>query len=98
MLKTGLNLGYGNSYGKTYVRNICFTPPTLVDTNNDGQGDTWVPGPVGTDPCLPTSPDYVETVTASGLPCWITMGAMMSLPWVVRRRRMAGERSAMPNS
>lgn len=68
VVKTALNLGYGDSYGQEYNRNICFTGPTLVDTNNDGKGDTWVPGPVGTDPCLPTSPDYVKTVTASGLP------------------------------
>lgn len=68
VVKTGLNLGYGNSYGKDYVRNICFTPPTLVDTNNDGVGDTYVPGPAPSDPCLPTSGDYVKTVTASGLP------------------------------
>jgi len=68
VLKTGLNLGYGNSYGKSYVRNICFTPPTLVDTNNDGIGDTWVPGPAPSDPCLTTSSDYVKTVTAKGLP------------------------------
>ena len=68
VVKTALNLGYGDSYGKKFQRNICFTPPSLVDTNNDGIGDTYVPGPAGTDPCLPTSPDYVKTVTASGLP------------------------------
>lgn len=68
VVKTGLNLGYGNSYGKNYVRNICFTPPTLVDTNNDGIGDTYVPGPAPSSPCLPTSGDFVKTVTASGLP------------------------------
>lgn len=68
VLKTALNLGYGDSYGKTFTRNICFTAPTLVDTNNDGTGDTYVPGPAGTDPCLTSSPDYKKTVTASGLP------------------------------
>ena len=68
VVKTALNLGYGDSYGKNFVRNICFTAPTLTDTNNDGIGDTYVPGPAGTEPCLTTSPDFVKTVTASGLP------------------------------
>ncbi len=68
VVKTALNLGYGDSYGKKFSRNICFTAPTLVDTNNDGIVDTSVPGPAGTDPCLTTSPDYKKTVTASGLP------------------------------
>ena len=68
VVKTALNLGYGDSYGKKLIRNICFTPPTLTDTNNDGTGDTYVPGPAGTDPCLTNSPDYKKTVTASGLP------------------------------
>ncbi|HEY1069013.1 outer membrane protein assembly factor BamA [Thermomonas sp.] len=68
VVKTGLNLGYGDSYGKKFTRNICFTAPTLTDTNNDGIGDTYVPGPAGTDPCLPTSSDYKKTVTATGLP------------------------------
>lgn len=30
--------------------------------------DTYVPGPDPSSPCLPTSPDYDKTVTASGLP------------------------------
>ncbi len=68
VLKTGMNLGYGDSYGKDFSRNICFTAPTMVDTNNDGILDTLVPGPAGTNPCLTTSPDYVKTVHASGLP------------------------------
>ncbi len=68
VLKTGMNLGYGDSYGKDFTRNICFTAPTLVDTDNDGILDTSVPGPAGTDPCLTTSSDYVKTVHASGLP------------------------------
>jgi len=68
VLKTALNLGYGDSYGKTFTRNICYTAPTLVDTNNDGVADTSVPGPAGTDPCLTTSPDFKKTVTAQGLP------------------------------
>jgi outer membrane protein insertion porin family len=68
VIKTALNLGYGDSYGKKFRRNICFTPSTVIDSNNDGIPDTYVPGPAGTDPCLTTSPDYKKTVTASGLP------------------------------
>lgn len=68
VLKTALNLGYGDSYGKTFTRNLCATAATTVDTNNDGIPDTVVPGPPGTDPCLTTSPDYKKTVTAEGLP------------------------------
>jgi outer membrane protein insertion porin family len=68
VLKTALNLGYGDSYGKTFTRNLCATAATTVDTNNDGVPDTVVPGPPGTDPCLTTSPDYKKTVTAEGLP------------------------------
>lgn len=68
VLKTALNLGYGDSYGKTFTRNLCATASTTVDTNNDGIADTVVPGPPGTVPCLTTSPDYKKTVTAQGLP------------------------------
>ena len=68
VLKTALNLGYGDSYGKTFTRNLCATAPSTVDTNNDGIPDTVVPGPPGTVPCLTTSPDYKKTVTAEGLP------------------------------
>jgi outer membrane protein insertion porin family len=68
VLKTALNLGYGDSYGKTFTRNLCATASTTVDTNNDGIPDTVVPGPPGTDPCLTTSPDFKKTVTAQGLP------------------------------
>ncbi|GHB97917.1 outer membrane protein assembly factor BamA [Thermomonas carbonis] len=68
VLKTGMNLGYGDSYGKDFTRNLCYTAPTIIDSNNDGVLDTVVPGPAPTDPCLPTSPDYDKTVTASGLP------------------------------
>jgi outer membrane protein insertion porin family len=68
VVKTALNLGYGDSYGKDFVRNICFTPPTLVDSDGDGFFETSVPGPAPSEPCLPTSPDYDKTVTATGLP------------------------------
>ena len=69
VLNTRAELGYGDSYGDAIVRNICFTPGSLQDT--DGDDDTppvFVPGPDPTEPCLPSSPDYNKTVTADGLP------------------------------
>ena len=68
VLKTGVNLGYGDSYGKDFTRNLCYTAGTWVDTNDDDILDTFVPGPDPSDPCLPTSPDFDKTVTATGLP------------------------------
>ena len=68
VLRTGVNFGYGDSYGKDFSRNVCFTAPTYVDSNGDGVPDTVVPGAVPTEPCLPTSPDYTKTLRASGLP------------------------------
>ena len=69
VVKTGVNLGYGDSYGKDFTRNLCYTAPTFVDgPDADTIPDTVVPGPPPSDPCLPTSPDYDKTVTASGLP------------------------------
>jgi outer membrane protein insertion porin family len=57
VLRTGLELGYGDSYGKDIVRNICWTQPTTAN-----------PTPGASDPCETGSPDYVKTVTAKGLP------------------------------
>ena len=57
VLNTAFNLGYGDSYGKDHVRDICYTQPTEAN-----------PNPVHSDPCLTTSPDYLRTVTATGLP------------------------------
>ena len=68
VVKTAMNLGYGDSYGKDFTRNLCYTPPTLVDSDGDGVLDTSVPGPAPSEPCLPTSSDYDKTVTATGLP------------------------------
>ena len=69
VLRTGMNLGYGDSYGSDFTRNLCYTAPTFVDgPDADTIPDTVVPGPPPSDPCLPTSPDYDKTVTASGLP------------------------------
>ncbi|MDE2406300.1 MAG: outer membrane protein assembly factor BamA [Xanthomonadaceae bacterium] len=70
VLKTGLNLGYGGSYGKDYTRNLCFTaplPPVPPTTDNPNPTQPPAPPPP-TVPCLPTSPDYKKTVTATGLP------------------------------
>ena len=68
VLRTGLDLGYGDSYGSDTTRNLCYTPGSFVDTDGDGQVDTWQPGAAPSEPCLPGSPDYRRTVTASGLP------------------------------
>ncbi|MBO9717847.1 MAG: outer membrane protein assembly factor BamA [Pseudoxanthomonas sp.] len=68
VLRTGLDLGYGDSYGNDHVRALCYTPGSYVDTNGDGVIDAYVPGPAPSEPCLPTSPDYDKTVTATGLP------------------------------
>jgi len=68
VLRTGLNLGYGDSYGNDIVNNLCFNAPIYSDSNGDGILDTVVPGAPASDPCLPGSPDYDKTVTATGLP------------------------------
>ena len=68
VVRTGLNLGYGDSYGDDIVRNVCYTAGSWVDTNDDDVVDTYVPGPDGTVPCETTSPDYAKTLTATGLP------------------------------
>ena len=68
VLNTRAELGYGDSYGDDVVRNVCYTAPTYVDTDGDGVVDTEVPGADPSDPCDLSSPDYVNTVTASGLP------------------------------
>ncbi len=68
VVKTAVNLGYGESYGPDIVRNLCYTAPTYTDSNGDGILDTVVPGPPPSDPCLTTSTDYDKTVTATGLP------------------------------
>ncbi len=57
VLRTGAEIGVGDSYGSDIVRNLCYTAPTED-----------LPNPVHSDPCLEASPDYVRTVTATGLP------------------------------
>ncbi len=69
VLNTRAELGYGDSYGDAVSRNICFTAPTLVDTDNDPDTPSvWVPGPDPSVPCETTSTDFTKTVTADGLP------------------------------
>lgn len=64
VLRTAVNFGYGDSYGKDFVRNLCYTAPTVPTTGNP----TPPAPPPPSEPCLPTSPDFDKTVTASGLP------------------------------
>jgi outer membrane protein insertion porin family len=64
ILRTGINLGYGDSYGDDVTRAICYTAPTPPTKANPNPP----PPPPSSEPCLPTSPDYVKTVTAKGLP------------------------------
>jgi outer membrane protein insertion porin family len=69
VLNTRAELGYGDSYGRDFTRNVCFTQGSFVDTdNNPATPKVFVPGPAPTEPCLTSSPDYLRTVTASGLP------------------------------
>jgi outer membrane protein insertion porin family len=64
VLNTRAEIGYGDSYGDPYVRNLCYTAPTPPSQDNPNPP----PPPPPSDPCLATSGDYVETVTADGLP------------------------------
>jgi outer membrane protein insertion porin family len=64
ILRTGLNLGYGDSYGDAVTREICYTAPTKPTEANPNPP----PPPPSSDPCTTGSPDYVKTVTADGLP------------------------------
>ncbi|KAF1717225.1 outer membrane protein assembly factor BamA [Pseudoxanthomonas wuyuanensis] len=52
VLNTRLDLGYGDSYGKSATRNLCYSDADTAPS----------------DPCSESSADYVKTVTASGLP------------------------------
>jgi outer membrane protein insertion porin family len=64
VLNTRAELGYGDSYGDPVTRDICFIPPPDPTAEDP---DPQPPPP--SDPCIPgTSPDYIETVTADGLP------------------------------
>ena len=70
VIKTGLNLGYGDSYGKDFNRNLCFTaplPPIPPTTDNPNPTQPPAPPPPS-NPCLTTSTDFVKTAHATGLP------------------------------
>jgi outer membrane protein insertion porin family len=64
VLRTGVNIGYGDSYGDPITRDICWTAPTPPTEANP---DPAAPPPPS-DPCTPESPDFVKNVTADGLP------------------------------
>ncbi|MGI8561204.1 MAG: outer membrane protein assembly factor BamA [Luteimonas sp.] len=65
VLNTRAELGYGDSYGSDVTRDICFTPATPPTEDNP----TPPAPPPPSMPCIPgSSPDYVKTVTATGLP------------------------------
>jgi outer membrane protein insertion porin family len=69
VLNTRAEIGYGDSYGKDFTRNVCFTPGSFQDTdNNPATPVVYVPGPAPTEPCETTSPDFTRTITATGLP------------------------------
>ncbi len=69
VLNTRAEVGYGDSYGGAITRNVCFTAGTFQDTdNNPSTPAVFVPGPLPSEPCELTSPDYVKTLTAEGLP------------------------------
>jgi outer membrane protein insertion porin family len=59
VLRTGAELGYGDSYGDPIVRDVCFVQPTEENPN---------PAITPQDQCTPSSPDYVRTLVADGLP------------------------------
>ena len=45
VVKTAVNLGYGDSYGKDFTRNLCYTAPTYTDSNGDGIPTPRCPDP-----------------------------------------------------
>jgi outer membrane protein insertion porin family len=68
VLKTGVNLGYGDSYGKDFTRNLCYTRRPTPTPTTTASRIPWSRARPPTDPCLPSSPDFDKTVTATGLP------------------------------
>jgi outer membrane protein insertion porin family len=65
VLNTRIELGYGDSYGSPVSRDVCFTAPTTPTSNNPNPA----PPPPPSDPCLPgSSPDFIRTITADGMP------------------------------
>lgn len=70
VLNTRFQLGYGDSYGSDFERNVCFQnlPAPVDDDNDPATPPIQPPRPSPSEPCLPTSPDYRNTLRASGLP------------------------------
>lgn len=69
VLNTRAELGYGDSYGDKFIRDVCFTPGSNVDHDNDpSTPPVFQPGPDPSEPCTPDSPDYARTLEADGLP------------------------------
>ena len=69
VLNTRVELGYGDNYDDAVSRDLCYTAGSLVDQdNNPDTPSVFVPGAPPSEPCLTSSPDYVKTVTADGLP------------------------------
>ncbi|MFC0679013.1 outer membrane protein assembly factor BamA [Lysobacter korlensis] len=59
VLNTRGRIGYGDSYGDEFVRDICFIAPTQQNPN---------PTITPQEECTTASPDYVRTIRADGLP------------------------------
>src|SRR5690606_1919217 len=70
VLRTGVNLGYGDSYGDPISRDICWTAPhpPVPPTEENPNPTQPPPPPPPSDPCTPDSPDYDGTLVADGLP------------------------------
>nr|MDQ2702788.1 outer membrane protein assembly factor BamA [Pseudomonadota bacterium] len=64
IMRTGVNVGYGDAYMDPITRDLCYTAPTPPTEANPNPPAP----PPPSDPCSPSSPDYAETVTADGLP------------------------------
>src|SRR5690606_33342470 len=52
VLNTRAELGYGDSYGDKFIRDVCFTPGSNVDHDNDpSTPPVFQPGPDPSEPC-----------------------------------------------
>src|SRR5690606_1944700 len=64
------NLGYGDSYASPITSDICWTrsQPPVPPTEENPNPKQPPPPPPPSDPGTTDPPDYVETLTADGLP------------------------------